>query len=284
MSHLVNDSSEQTGFIRKMHVKLQSPIDYSFALQQQLTTKCIPIGDKIGKRITLSYTGNIHCIHCDRKIKKSFNQGYCYPCFRALAQCDMCMMKPEQCHYEAGTCREPQWGLDICFKTHYVYLANSSGVKVGITRHTQLPTRWIDQGAVQALPILKVTSRLLSGLCEVVIKNYVADKTQWQRMLKGGIERVDLTTYRDNIFEKSHAALTDLLQQYGEHSIQWLDEKPIDIAYPIIEHPKTVKSFNFDKTAVVEGRLMGIKGQYLIFDTGVLNIRKFGGYEVTMSY
>lgn len=277
-------SMEYTGFIRKMQTQLQSPVHYDFVLQQELTHQRITIGDKIGKRIKLHYTGNIQCIHCARKTKKSFNQGYCYPCFRALAQCDMCMMKPEQCHYVAGTCREPQWGLDICFQPHYVYLANSSGVKVGITRHTQIPTRWIDQGAVQALPILKVSSRLLSGLCEVAIKAYVSDKTQWQRMLKGGIERVDLTIYRDSIFAKSDVILQGLLQQHGETSIRWLDESPIDIVYPILEHPKIVKSFNFDKTPDIEGKLMGIKGQYLIFDSGVINIRKFGGYEVTISY
>lgn len=275
---------EYTGFIRKMRVTLDTPVQYDFVLQQQVS-QYIAISDKIGKQIKLRYTGHIHCVQCDRKTKKSFNQGYCYPCFRALARCDMCMVKPEQCHYAAGTCREPQWGLDTCYKPHYVYLANTSGVKVGITRHTQLPTRWIDQGAVQALPILRVTSRLLSGLCEVAIKDHVADKTQWQRMLKGDIERVDLTTYRERIFATTsfQARLADLCHQYGEDAIEQLDETAIDIVYPIQQHPKKVKSFNLDKTPIVEGKLMGIKGQYLILDTGVINIRKFGGYEVTLS-
>ena len=272
---------KQSGLMTKMQVKLESPVQYSLVLGGEL----VFVTDKVGEQLRLRHTGNINCIHCGRKTKKTFNQGYCFPCLRALAQCDMCIMKPEQCHYEEGTCREPQWGLDNCFQTHYVYLANSSGVKVGITRHTQIPTRWIDQGAVQALPILKVNTRLLSGLCEVAIKEYVSDKTQWQRMLKGDFERVDLTEYRDDIFTKSEKVINELAGRFGKDSVERLEtEKMIEIEYPILEHPAKVKSLNFDKTPEVGGKLMGIKGQYLIFDTGVINMRKFGGYEIEIEY
>jgi hypothetical protein len=151
------------GLLNKMYARLESTVQYELPLSDQR----IALNPLLGKVIKLTFTGNIRCVHCNRTIKKSFNQGYCYPCFISLAQCDMCIMKPETCHYEAGTCREPSWGEEFCFKPHIVYLANSSGIKVGITRQTQIPTRWIDQGAVQALPIFKVQSRYMAGLIEI---------------------------------------------------------------------------------------------------------------------
>lgn len=269
------------GKLRKMQVELDSQVQYSMRLGDE----AIPLNEAIGKTLTLTYSGDINCIHCDRKTKKSFSQGYCYPCMRRLAQCDICIMKPEQCHYEAGTCREPEWGETHCLRPHYVYLANSSGIKVGITRGTQIPTRWIDQGAVQALPIAEVSERLLSGLIEVELKQYVSDKTSWQKMLKGNIPEIDLEAYRDELFEESEDALGNLIQQYGDEAIMLLDEEEtVDIEYPVLEYPTKIKSMNFDKTPEVSGTLMGIKGQYLIFDTGVINMRKFSGYQVRMQF
>jgi len=190
-------------------------------------------------------------------------------------------MKPEQCHFHEGTCREPEWGEQFCFQSHYVYLSNTSDVKVGITRGTQVPTRWIDQGAIQALPIIKVPSRYVSGLIEVAFKEHVSDKTAWQRMLKGNIDKVDLVKQREYLINQCFEALDGLVQEHGMDAIEVLENaEPVDIDYPVLEYPSKVKSFNFDKQATVEGTLMGIKGQYLIFDTGVINIRKFGGYEV----
>ncbi len=159
----------------------------------------LPIGENllamnehIGETIKLSYKNEIHCISCGRKTNKSFAQGHCYPCFRRLASCDMCIMKPETCHFAEGTCREPEWGEANCFIPHYVYLANSSGIKVGITRGTQIPTRWMDQGAAQALPVFQVATRLQSGLLEVALKEFVSDRTDWRKMLKSDAEPQDL--------------------------------------------------------------------------------------------
>ncbi len=237
----------------------------------------------IGRQVTLRYNGQIFCIHCRRKTNKSFNQGYCYPCFTRLAQCDMCIMKPETCHYDKGTCREPEWAQQFCFQPHYVYLANSSGIKVGITRQNQIPTRWIDQGAVQALPIMKVQSRYISGLVEVVIANHVSDKTSWQRMLKNQVERIDLPAIRDELLIECENELADIAGRFDEAAIEYLpDAEAVDIDYPVEVYPAKVKSFNFDKKAEVTGVLQGIKGQYLIFDSGVINIRKFAGYEVEL--
>ncbi|WP_027160169.1 DUF2797 domain-containing protein [Methylobacter luteus] len=265
------------GQLRKMRTQLDNPVRYELPLTDQL----IALNPLIGKPVRLVYTGRIFCVHCGRQTKKSFSQGYCYPCFTTLAQCDMCIMKPETCHYEAGTCREPSWAAEFCFQPHIVYLANSSGIKVGITRHNQVPTRWIDQGAVQALPILKVQSRYISGLVEVAIARHVSDKTSWQQMLKNHAEPVDLTAKRDELIVVCKAELAEISERFGPQAIEFLThEQVVDIHYPVDNYPVKVKSFNLDTQPEVSGVLHGIKGQYLMLDTGVINIRKFTGYEV----
>jgi hypothetical protein len=193
-------------------------------------------------------------------------------------------MSPEKCHYEQGTCRDPGWGEQYCFTDHYVYLANSSGVKVGITRGSQVPTRWIDQGATQAMPIFRVKSRYQAGLIEDRLREHVADRTHWQKMLKGNSEAVDLEQIRDEIIAKSESGISEIEQKFGLLAIQRLyHQKVVDINFPVLEFPEKVKSLNFDKQPIVEGVLQGIKGQYLILDTGVINIRKFTAYNVQFS-
>ena len=269
------------GLLNKMHVRLESTVQYELPLSDQR----IALNPLLGKAIKLTFTGNIRCVHCSRTIKKSFNQGYCYPCFISLAQCDMCIMKPETCHYEAGTCREPSWGEEFCFKPHIVYLANSSGIKVGITRQTQIPTRWIDQGAVQALPIFKVQSRFMAGLIEIAIAKHVSDKTSWQQMLKNHVDPLDLADKRDELVSKCDVELTEIIKRFGLQAIEFLvDESSVDICFPVDTYPVKIKSFNLDKNPEVSGILQGVKGQYLLLDTGVINIRKFSGYEVEFAF
>ena len=286
-----NNSSSSpviTGTLAKMRNLLAGDNDSfdtpSVAYELPMGDQSIALNPLIGRSIRLNFTGQIFCSHCGRKTKKSFSQGHCYPCFKKLASCDMCIMKPETCHFDEGTCREPEWAENFCFKPHYVYLANSSGVKVGITRGTQIPTRWMDQGAIQALPIMKVSARKLSGLVEVIIAEHVSDKTNWRKMLKNDVETLDLKAVRDQLLEACDEKLQALKEQHGEDAMQWLDEEPIDIHYPVKVYPTKVSTFNFDKKPLVEGTLMGIKGQYLLLDTGVLNIRKFSSYEVELSY
>ena len=265
------------GCLEKMTSQLQEQVQYR-----------LPVGDAelalnplLGQFLSLRYSGRIFCTHCGNKTNKSFNQGYCYPCFIKLAQCDMCIMKPETCHFAAGTCREPSWGEEFCFQPHIVYLANSSGIKVGITRKSQIPTRWIDQGAVQALPIFEVPSRHVSGLVEVALAEHVSDKTSWQQMLKNNVTQLDLPTLRDELLAKCTDQLAEISGRFGQDALNLLaDAKAVNIAYPVLQYPTKVKSFNFDKDPLVSGTLQGIKGQYLIFDTGVINIRKFTAYEV----
>ena len=193
-------------------------------------------------------------------------------------------MSPEKCHYHQGTCRDPAWGDQYCFTDHFVYLANSSGVKVGITRGSQVPTRWIDQGATQALPIFRVQSRYQAGLIEDCLREHIADRTHWQKMLKGNAEPVDLAEIRDQIMALSEADLSLLEQEFGLQALQRLyTESTVEISFPVLQFPDKVKSFNLDKQPLIKGLLQGIKGQYLIFDTGVINIRKYTGYHVRFS-
>ena len=263
-----------------MSTTLESPVRYELVFD----TGNLAINPQEQPHIKLEYTGQISCINCQRVTNKSFSQGYCYNCFRTLPECDTCIMSPEKCHYDQGTCRDPAWGETWCMQTHYVYLANSSGVKVGITRENQIPTRWMDQGAIQAMAICKVNTRKLSGLVEAILRQHVTDRTRWQAMLKGEVETLDLVAEWATLYEKVRNEIDALKEEHGNEAIEVIKQpEPIDIDFPVLEHPKKVKSINLDKTATVKGQLMGIKGQYLILDNGVINIRKFTGYEVTVS-
>lgn len=268
------------GSLSKMAVSLQAPVvQYSFRLDDTQ----VPVNPLIGQRLRLEYLGAIHCSHCGKRTKTSFSQGYCYPCMTKLAQCDVCIMAPEKCHYDAGTCREPSWGEQFCMTDHVVYLANSSGIKVGITRATQLPTRWLDQGASQALPILRVATRQQSGLVEDLLRSRVPDRTNWRALLKGDAEELDLVAIREQVFDACAEGLRELQGRFGLQAVQPLaDAEVVQMKYPVEAYPSKIVSFNLDKDPVVEGTLLGIKGQYLIFDTGVINIRKYTAYQLAV--
>jgi hypothetical protein len=268
------------GVMHKMQARLDDPVTYGMVLGDGV----LPLNPLLGKQLELAWLGKISCVHCGRDTNKSFNQGYCYPCFQKLAQCDSCVISPEKCHYDAGTCREPVWGDEFCMQDHIVYLANSSGLKVGITRASQVPTRWIDQGAVQALPVLRVRSRQQSGFAEVMFRQHVPDRTNWRAMLKGDNGDLNLVEERDRLLELCSRELADLENQFGLHAISVLNGvDTITINYPVLEYPDKIRSFNFNKDREIAGSLVGVKGQYLILDTGVVNLRRFSGYQVRIS-
>jgi hypothetical protein len=273
-------SASCVGDLRKMRVEPEEPILYTLPVGDA----CVTLNPLLGARLGIRHTGSINCIACGRSTRKSFNQGHCFPCFRDLASCDGCIVRPERCHYHLGTCRQPEWGEAHCMRPHVVYLANSSGVKVGITRESQVPTRWIDQGASQALPVARVASRRLSGLMEVVFKVHVSDRTDWRRMLKGEPEVVDLPERRDALLAECREMLSNLTDEHDREAPEFIaGAEARTFRYPVLEYPERVKSINLDKTPMAEGTLLGIKGQYLILDTGVLNIRKYGAYETEFS-
>ncbi|MFC3122210.1 DUF2797 domain-containing protein [Agaribacter flavus] len=277
--------AECVGNLSKMQVNTNAggEVDY-----------CLPIGETllnmnkiIGKTISIAFLKEINCVYCGRKTKKSFSQGYCFVCMRSLAQCDTCIIKPEKCHYEEGTCREPQWGEVNCLQDHFVYLANTGALKVGITRHVsdQISSRWIDQGATQAMPIYRVKNRKMSGLVETSIAKHIADKTNWRTMLKGAYPSLDLKQAWSDLKPVVELEIDGLRETYGSTSVVELDSQPVDIAYPVIQYPTKIKSMNLDKFDVVTGTLLGIKGQYLMFDDDrVFNVRNASGYKVQLTH
>lgn len=262
------------GSLYKMPAKLAEPVQYTLTVGEHH----IDLNALLGQHIKLEYLDEIHCISCGRLTKKSFSKGHCFVCFRTLAACDSCILKPELCHIAKGTCRQPEWGEEHCLKPHVVYLSNTSGLKVGVTRQKQIPTRWIDQGAVQALPFYQVDQRLHAGKLEDFLKAHIADKTNWRAMLKGESSPEDL--------KAKAAELHEIVEKEFEPDFMKLfcsDAQVVEINYPVLQYPDKVTSQSFDKKKIVEGTLMGIKGQYLILDTGVINIRKFSGYLVRVS-
>ncbi|MGE4634704.1 MAG: DUF2797 domain-containing protein [Arenicellales bacterium] len=269
------------GVIQKMHTKAASPVEYQLPIGEAL----VGLNALLGRELEIEFCGEIFCLACGRKTNKSFNQGHCYPCFKRLAACDQCIIKPELCHFHKGTCREPDWGQAHCLQPHIVYLANSSGLKVGVTRATQIPTRWIDQGASQALPIFEVSERRIAGLLEVAIRTVVSDRTNWRRMLKGTPDQLDLVAERERLLAQADAAIAPVTEAIDPGQVRLMEEvSPVQIQYPVNQYPEKVTALNLDKTPRVAGRLLGIKGQYLILDSGVLNIRKFGGYRLTLEH
>lgn len=269
------------GALRKMRVVLSDDkAQYFLSTEQQE----VAINECVGLDWSIRYQGQINCIHCNRKSTKSFSQGYCYPCFKSLARCDQCIMSPEKCHFHLGTCREPEWAEKFCMQDHIVYLANSSGLKVGITRIDQVPTRWIDQGAIAAIPVYRVATRRISGLLEHECKAYVADKTNWRALLKGEPAEVDLIAERERIQSALRDDVNALQEQEGLQSVQEIEDVDVTrIQYPVASYPEKIKSFNLDKEPEAGGKLLGIKGQYLIFDTAVINLRKYSGYQVSIT-
>lgn len=135
-------------------------------------------------------------------------------------------------------------------------------------------------GATQALPILKTRTRHIAGLVEVELAKHIADKTNWRAMLKGDNEQIDLDREARRLLQEVATRLNHLNLLHGWDAIQMVQGEPVEIEYPVQEHPEKVTSFNFDKQPEVSGILKGIKGQYLILDSGVINLRKFTSYEV----
>lgn len=246
-------------------------VQYELPIGEQL----IGMNQFIGKEIRLTFDGQINCIDCGRKTKKSFAQGFCYLCFQSSPMNAECIIRPELCEAHLGKGRDVEWEKKYHLRPHYVYLALASGIKVGITSEGQLPTRWIDQGARKAIVIAETPNRYLCGMIEMTLKAHVSDKTNWQKMLKNAIDH-DYNLIEEK--ERMLALLDDELKQYAS-----LSNEVIDIQFPVPTYPSKIKSMSFDKQPIIDGRLVGIRGQYLIFDEGrVLNLRKHTGYYLKL--
>ena len=233
----------------------------------------LALNDVIGTGLEVRFLELITCWFCGTATPKSYGGGHCYQCFKRLARCDLCVMSPDRCHYHLGTCREPDWGESFCMQPHIVYLANSSGAKVGITRRGYQTGRWLDQGACQAVPILAAPTRQLAGLAEVSLAGYLPDRTDWRALVTRDAEPVDLLVLRDELHGK--ALLPD--------GVTWLDEQPVSFSYPVARYGHTVKRLRLDEQPLIGGNLIGVKGQYLLFEHGVFNVRQHTAYHVRVT-
>jgi len=256
-----------------------SLVEYQLPLSEQL----VPMNQLVGKKIKLEFSGVINCIATGEKIKKSYGQGYSYKAFISLPECDMCIVRPSLCHFSKGTCRDSKWGEENCNISHVLYLARSSGVKVGITREHTIPTRWMDQGAVEAMPLLRFKTRHLSGVMEEEISKVVSDKTNWRKLIAGEIDdHTPLIDVKEQIFDQFGDVIDSL---EGEE----MEEKPYHFSYPMMKteesemRPK-IAGLDLEKNPKLESVLLGIRGQYLLFPEGALNIRKHQGYHLQLSY
>ena len=261
------------GTISKMKVDLQDEVKYTLILGDD----AIDMNSLINKDIRLFWNGDIFCSACGKKTKNSFGEGFCYPCFQSAPEATECTIRPELCRAHLGEGRDPDWEERNHNTPHIVYLAASDIVKVGVTRITQVPTRWIDQGASSAIRLAETPNRYEAGILEVALKAFFADKTNWQRMLKNEVDdSIDLVEEKWNLHDQLPE---DLIQFFSEN------DEVIDINYPVLAYPTKVKSLSFDKTPTIEGKLVGIKGQYLIFEDGsVLNIRKHTSYFLEVNF
>jgi hypothetical protein len=261
------------GNINKMEVLFDQPVKYRFPVGKDL----IPMNQLLGQELSIRFSDEINCIHCGKTTKKSFGQGFCYPCFISAPEASECVLNPELCQAHLGITRDLEWSENHCLTDHYVYLAISSGLKVGVTRASQIPARWIDQGASRAIRLALTPNRYLAGCIEVELKKHMSDKTSWQKMLKN---EIDTEAVLEDEKQKAWELLSTELQEYVID-----DDEITNIDYPVLNYPLKVKSMTFDNVKSYTGKLTGIKGQYLIFeDSTVLNIRRHSGYKIELEF
>ncbi|GER60979.1 hypothetical protein ULMA_30870 [Patiriisocius marinus] len=252
-----------------MQTEIGSPIQYYLVFENDF----LNVNQLLDKQVTINFVG-YQCLNC-KKNKKIYRQGFCYDCFFEIPQAADWIMKPELSKAHLGIeDRDLEYEEKVQLKPHVVYLANSSNVKVGVTRKTQIPTRWIDQGAHEAIEIVEVPNRYLAGITEVALKDYVGDKTNWRTMLKNEIQDEDLVAWRD----KLRQYIPEEAQQYFIES-----NTETNLEFPVLKFPKKLRTLNLTKTPEYTGVLKGIKGQYLIFDDDtVFNVRSNEGFVVTL--
>lgn len=269
---------QKSGNIRKMNTKLENPVPYTLPLFNNLEEgDFVEMTPLVGQVIKITFNNQINCVVTGKKINKTFGEGMSYDAFRKSPWAVESIIRPELSRAHLGEAlRDMEWELKHDMQLHYVYLALTNQVKVGVTRESGFPNRWIDQGAWKAIVLAQTPYRQLAGQIEVALKAHVSDKTAWQRMLKNECLDIDLASEKTRIA----ALLPEELQQYVT-----TDNEVTEIHYPVAQYPEKVKSMKLDKIPEIEKRLMGIRGQYLIFDDNtVINMRSHAGYHITLEY
>ncbi len=270
------NKQDHRGNLRKMRTELNQEVQYYLPLYNNLERgEEIHLNPYIGKEVCLQFTGNIYCVVTGKKIKKTFGEGMSYEAFRSSPMADESIIRPELSTAHLGIeRRDLDWEIAHHVVPHFVYLSYTSGFKVGVTRYTQIPTRWIDQGATLAMKIAETPYRQAAGLIEVALKEFVADKTNWRTMLKGSdAPEKSIQSLRDELITKIPEELQAFILK---------DSAPMDINFPVQRFPEKPKSVKLDKLPTIQKKLAGIKGQYLIFeDDSVFNVRAHSAYEIS---
>jgi hypothetical protein len=257
--------------LSKMRTEFKEPIQYSL----NLAGDSISINSLLHKRLRIKWDGVIICRKCKKHTKKSFGEGFCYNCFISAPEASPCILKPELCEAHLGKGRDLEYEEKNHNQPHIVYLAATDKVKVGVTRETQVPTRWIDQGAHQTIVLARTPNRYLAGVLEVALKALYTDKTNWRSMLKNIIDStIDLEEEKWSCCE----VLPNDLQQYFTE-----DDSIFTLHFPTTQYPEKIQTLNLLKQDCFEGILTGIKGQYLIFDhQTVFNVRRHTSFEIEL--
>ena len=258
-----------------MSAELGDVVQYTLPLYDVLKeNEWLPMNGLIGKIISIKFNGTINCVVTGKRIKKAYGEGMSYDSFISSPLAVESIIRPELCQAHLGIgLRDLEWEVERHVKPHCVYLSLTSGIKVGVTRKTQIPTRWIDQGAIKAVVLAETPYRQASGLIEVALKEYVSDRTNWRNMLKNAL--TNTTSLEDEKLRLKQLIPDELRQFYSD------DDSVTTIHYPVTRYPETVKSIKLDKFPEIEKKLAGIKGQYLIFDDNtVMNLRSHAGYHV----
>ncbi|RME19027.1 MAG: DUF2797 domain-containing protein [Deltaproteobacteria bacterium] len=222
--------------------------------------------------VEIRSTGRTFCLNCGTGTRKNYGGGYCWRCFSTLARTDSCIVRPHTCHFHLGTCREPDWGMRHCMVPHVVYLALTSHLKVGVTREDRKFERWAEQGASEAVVIARTPDRKTAGFVEHELSRHFSDRTNWARLVTGRKTEVD--------WEGAKEILPALLP---EELRRWLVESSQTyLSHPVERYPPRARSIRLTKSPVVRGRLLGVVGQYLLFEDGAFNVRAHGGHEVEL--
>jgi hypothetical protein len=261
------------GNLKKMSAVLL--VDHRVKYHLDMGGHDIAMNRLVGQPVAIKYRGVIHCASCGKVTKKSYAQGFCYNCMQTVPEAEDCVLRPVLCKAHLGIARDLEWAQGHCLQPHFVYLANTGEVKVGVTRASQIPTRWIDQGASEAIRLFKTPNRHIAGLIEAFLTREFPDKTQWKKMVTNDVNRaVDLLALR----KKVEAMIPDELAGYLVDNLEIQK-----IEYPVTTYPTQPKAINLDHEPEVRGFCMGIKGQYLLFDDNrVLNVRTHTGYFVEL--
>lgn len=261
-----------TGPLSKMKTNLAETVGYYLEIGDDF----VFMNELIGKELTLRYSGQITC-HCGDLVTGVFRMNFCKNCFFTKPEAGDAILRPEESKAHLGEeDRDLEWEKKYQLQPHLVYLANSAGLKVGVTREQQRPTRWMDQGATAAIVLAQTENRYQAGAIEVALKEHMSDKTPWQKMVKGEDPEIDLLAEKENASKLVPEEFKSFISS---------DNSITEITYPIQEYPIKAKSVNLEKVEEIQGKLVGIRGQYLLFSSGaVMNVRSHEGRHVELIF